>query len=80
MTILLSDLFLLTEKKKEKVSVSIPATGDRDDDALLRTLLGRNERLVSALNHTVMTKNQPVKRHMHLLVLIVADKVVLLSF
>ncbi len=37
----------------------LPKTGDRDDDTLLRTLLGRNEKLVSALNHTAMTEGQP---------------------
>ncbi len=56
---------------KDKVSVPVPAARkglptaprkegeDRDDDVLLRTLLGKNERMVSALNHTAMTENQP---------------------
>jgi hypothetical protein len=33
--------------------------GDRDDDVLLRTLLTKNEGLISALNHEAMVDNQP---------------------
>jgi DNA excision repair protein ERCC-6 len=51
---------------RDKVTVPMPpqnvakrSAEDRDDDVLLRTLLSKNERMVSALNHTAMTENQP---------------------
>ena len=40
-------------KKKEN--------GNRDDDVLLKTLLGKNERVISALNHEAMVDNQPAE-------------------
>ncbi len=51
---------------REHVSVPQPPPapvggGDHDDDVLLRTLLAKNEGVISALNHEAMVDNQPVE-------------------
>lgn len=42
-----------------KEKVEDVATKNSDDDVLLRTLLAKNERLVSTLNHEAMVEDQP---------------------